>query len=95
MRTYSIAIVVIGDQDGHVGFGINIAKIVKLAIKGALIKAKLSLIPVKRDNLDNKIGNFHTIPNIVTGNFASLEVTLKPVPRGAGIFPALIFKKVL
>ena len=73
----------------------GIAKIVKSAIKGALFRAKLSLIPFRRDNFDNKIGDFHTIPNIVTGNAASLEVTLKPVSRGTGIVPAFFFKKFL
>ena len=40
-RTRFKAIVVIGDQNGHIGLGVKVAKEVQIAIKGALITAKL------------------------------------------------------
>ena len=49
-KIYFFTIVVIGDQKGHIGLGINKAKEVQIAIKGAFTKALLSLIPVRRDN---------------------------------------------
>ena len=47
-RTRFKAVVAIGDQDGYVGLGVKVAKEVQIAIKGALVIAKLSLIPVRR-----------------------------------------------
>ena len=94
-RTRFKAIVAIGDQDGHVGLGIKVAKEVQIAIKGALIHAKLQLIPVRRGYWGNKIGDVHTVPCKVTGKCASVQVKLTPAPRGAGIVAAPISKKVL
>jgi small subunit ribosomal protein S2e len=94
-RTRFKAIVVIGDQDGHVGLGVKVAKEVQIAIKGALIHAKLQLIPVRRGYWGNKIGNVHTVPCKVTGKCASIAVKLTPAPRGTGIVAAPIPKKVL
>lgn len=94
-RTRFKAIVAIGDHDGHVGLGIKVAKEVQIAIKGALITAKLSLIPVRRGYWGNKIGNVHTVPGKVTGKTGSVRVKLVPAPRGTGIVGAPISKKLL
>lgn len=94
-RTRFKAIVAIGDHDGHVGLGIKVAKEVQIAIKGALVTAKLSLIPVRRGYWGNKIGNVHTVPGKVTGKTGSVRVKLVPAPRGTGIVGAPISKKLL
>jgi len=94
-RTRFKAIVAIGDHDGHVGLGIKVAKEVQIAIKGALITAKLSLIPVRRGYWGNKIGGVHTVPSKVTGKTGSVRVKLVPAPRGTGIVGAPISKKLL
>jgi len=47
-RTRFKAFVAIGDSDGHVGLGVKCAKEVATAIRGAIIAAKLSVIPVRR-----------------------------------------------
>jgi small subunit ribosomal protein S2e len=94
-RTRFKAVVVIGDQDGHVGLGVKVAKEVQIAIKGALIQAKLQLVPVRRGYWGNKIGNVHTVPCKVTGKCASVQVKLTPAPRGTGLVAAPIPKKVL
>jgi small subunit ribosomal protein S2e len=94
-RTRFKAIVAIGDHDGHVGLGIKVAKEVQIAIKGALITAKLSLIPVRRGYWGNKIGSVHTVPSKVTGKCGSVRVKLVPAPRGTGIVGAPISKKLL
>lgn len=46
-RTRFKAFVIVGDGDGHVGLGVKCAKEVATAIRGAIIAAKLSLIPVR------------------------------------------------
>lgn len=94
-RTRFKAIVAIGDHDGHVGLGIKVAKEVQIAIKGALITAKLSLIPVRRGYWGNKIGGVHTVPGKVTGKCGSVRCKLVPAPRGTGIVGAPISKKLL
>ena len=94
-RTRFKAIVVIGDQNGHIGLGVKVAKEVQIAIKGALITAKLQLIPVRRGYWGNKIGTVHTVPGKVSGKCASVRVKLVPAPRGTGIVGAPVSKKLL
>lgn len=94
-RTRFKAVVAVGDLDGHVGLGVKVAKEVQIAIKGALVAAKLSLIPVRRGYWGNKIGNVHTVPVKVTGKCGSVRVRLIPAPRGTGIVGAPTSKKLL
>uniref|UniRef100_A0A2I3S5Q5 Small ribosomal subunit protein uS5 n=1 Tax=Pan troglodytes TaxID=9598 RepID=A0A2I3S5Q5_PANTR len=61
------AFVAIGDYSGHVGLGVKCSKEVATAIRGAIILAKLSIVPVHRGCWGNKIGKPHTIPCKVTG----------------------------
>lgn len=56
------AFVAIGDHNGHVGLGVKCSKEVATAIRGAIIAAKLSVIPVRRGYWGNKIGQPHTVP---------------------------------
>ena len=56
------AFVAIGDYNGHVGLGVKCSKEVATAIRGAIILAKLSIIPVRRGYWGNKIGKRHTVP---------------------------------
>lgn len=94
-RTRFKAIVAIGDMAGHLGLGIKVAKEVQIAIKGALIDAKLNLVPVRRGYWGNKIGHVHTVPGKVTGKCASVRVKLVPAPRGTGIVGAPVSKKMI
>ncbi|KAJ8498412.1 hypothetical protein OPV22_008964 [Ensete ventricosum] len=94
-RTRFKAFVVVGDTDGHVGLGVKCAKEVATAIRGAIILAKLSVIPVRRGYWGNKIGKPHTVPCKITGKCGSVTVRMVPAPRGAGIVAARVPKKVL
>lgn len=58
----SQAFVAIGDYNGHVGLGVKCSKEVATAIRGAIILAKLSIVPVRRGYWGNKIGKPHTVP---------------------------------
>ena len=66
-RTRFKAFVAIGDSNGHVGLGVKCSKEVATAIRGAIILAKLSIVPVRRGFWGNKIGRPHTVPCKVTG----------------------------
>ena len=61
-RTRFKAFVAIGDHNGHVGLGVKCSKEVATAIRGAIIVAKLSVIPVRRGYWGNRIGLPHTVP---------------------------------
>merc|ERR1719396_49012 len=94
-RTRFKAFVAIGDFNGHVGLGVKCSKEVATAIRGAIIQAKLSIIPVRRGYWGNKIGKPHTVPCKVTGKCGSVTVRLIPAPRGTSIVAAGVPKKLL
>eukprot|EP00245_Coleochaete_scutata_P013803 TRINITY_DN571_c0_g1_i1.p1 TRINITY_DN571_c0_g1~~TRINITY_DN571_c0_g1_i1.p1 ORF type:complete len:277 (-),score=63.65 TRINITY_DN571_c0_g1_i1:559-1389(-) len=94
-RTRFKAFVVVGDSNGHVGLGVKCSKEVATAIRGAIILAKLSVVPVRRGYWGNKIGKPHTVPTKVTGKCGSVSMRLVPAPRGSGIVAARVPKKVL
>merc|ERR1712043_83297 len=94
-RTRFKAFVAIGDYSGHVGLGVKCSKEVATAIRGAIIQAKLSVIPVRRGYWGNKLGKPHTVPSKVTGKCGSVSVRLIPAPRGTGIVAAGVPKKLL
>merc|ERR1711874_937486 len=77
------------------GTGSQVQQGVATAIRGAIILAKLSIIPVRRGFWGNKIGKPHTVPCKVTGKCGSIWVRLIPAPRGTGIVSAPIPKKLL
>ena len=71
------ALVVVGDQAGHAGFGMGKAREVPMAIRKAIEQAKKNMI---RLNLKGT-----TIPHQVLGLYGSGQVLLKPAPEGTGI----------
>lgn len=94
-RTRFRAFVAIGDSNGHLGLGSKCSKEVATAIRGAILDAKLNIIPVRRGFWGSKLGQPHTIPGKVSGKCGSASVRLIPAPRGSGIVGAPITKKLL
>lgn len=94
-RTRFKAFIAVGDSDGHIGLGVKCAKEVATAIRGAIILAKLSTVPVRRGYWGNKVGMPHTVPCKVTGKCGSVRVRLIPAPRGTGLVAAPVTKKLL
>ena len=71
------ALVVVGDQAGHVGVGLGRANEVPEAIrKGGQIARK---------NLQAIILDGHTLPHPVTATFGAAKVLLKPASPGTGV----------
>uniref|UniRef100_A0A2I3GE03 Small ribosomal subunit protein uS5 n=1 Tax=Nomascus leucogenys TaxID=61853 RepID=A0A2I3GE03_NOMLE len=87
--------VAIVEYNGHIGLGVKCSKEVATAIRGAIILAKLSIVPVRRGYWGNKISKPHTIPRKVTGRHGSVLVRLIPTPRGTGIVSVPVPKKLL
>lgn len=94
-RTRFKAVVITGDEDGHIGVGVKVAKEVQFAIKGALVNAKLNLVPVRRGYWGAKLGSPHTVAQKITGKCGSVRVRLIPAPHGTAIVGAPITKKIL
>ena len=94
-RTRFKAFVAVGDYNGHVGLGVKCSKEVATAIRGAIINAKLSVVPVRRGYWGNRIGQPHTVPCKVTGKCGSTRVRLIPAPRSTGLVAAGVPKKLL
>lgn len=94
-RTRFKAFVAIGDFDGHVGLGVKCAKEVATAIRGAIILAKLSVIPVRRGYWGAALGEPHTVPSKVSGKVGSVMCRLIPAPRGTGLVAAPASKRLL
>ena len=89
-RTRFKAFVIVEDGNGHVGLGVKYSKEVATAIRGGIILAKLSVVPLRRGYWCNKIGKPHTVPCKVTGKCGSVTVRMVPAPRGAGIVAAIL-----
>ncbi len=71
------ALVVIGDEAGHVGFGSGKAREVPLAIKKAIEAAKKNLIRVPLIQ--------NTLPHQLIGNYGAGKVMMKPASPGTGV----------
>ena len=87
-RTFRFsAVVVVGDENGHIGVGNGKAAEVPDAIKKAIQDAKKNLVTVPMVNT--------TVPHEYVGKFGSAHVMLKPAEKGTGVIAGGSVRPVL
>ncbi len=91
------ATVIVGNGDGFIGIGEGKDVQVGIAIRKAIDTAKMNIIGIKRGcgSWECGCGQGHTVPFEVKGKTGSVEVKLRPAPRGLGIASGGTAKKVL
>ncbi len=90
------AVVIVG-TDGFLGVGAAKSREVGPAIRKAIDKAKLSVVPVIRGcgSKECGCGGTHSIPFKINGKCGSVKINLIPSPAGVGLACADKVKQVL
>ena len=82
------ALVVVGDEDGHVGVGLGKATEIPEAIRKGKEDAKKNLIYIEKTEQGSIYHN-------IIGRFGAAKIMLKPAPEGTGVIAGGAMRAVL
>ena len=82
------AVVIIGDNQKHVGVGVGRADDVNLAIDKAVLNGKKSLITVP-------LTYQNSIPHVIDSSFGACHIMIRPAAEGSGVIAGGSVKTVL
>ncbi len=71
------ALVVVGDENGHVGAGLGKASEVQEAVRKGVADAKKNLIKIPMEGT--------TVPHAIVGRFGAGKVLIRPAREGTGV----------
>ncbi|MEM0358733.1 MAG: 30S ribosomal protein S5 [Candidatus Hadarchaeales archaeon] len=96
-RTKYRVLVAVGNKDGLVGVGHNSAREIREAIRKATVTAKMNLVEIARGcgSWECMCDRPHSVPVQGKGKWGSVEITIKPAPRGLGLVASEVPKTVL
>lgn len=80
-------VALVGNKNGYVGIGFGKAKETVPAREKAFRNAKLNMIKIRRGSgsWESTTTEPHSVPFKVSGKCGSVELTIKPAPKGTGI----------
>jgi len=88
-RTFRFAaLVVVGDEDGHVGVGLGKANEIPEAIRKGKEDAKKNMMYLEKNENDS-------IYHQVIGDFGAAKVLMRPAPEGTGVIAGGAVRAVL
>jgi len=88
-RTFRFAaLVVVGDENGHVGVGLGKATEIPEAIRKGKEDAKKNMLYIEKNEYDS-------IYHDIIGRFGASKVLLKPAPAGTGVIAGGAMRAVL
>lgn len=96
-RRSFVATVAVGNENGLIGLGSGHAMTVGPAIRAALVKARINLVPVKRGcgSWECTCSDPHSVPFKVSGKCGSVKVELFPGPKGLDLVIGDVGKTIL
>jgi len=90
-------VAIIGNKDGYIGLGVGSSGETVPAKNKALRDAKFNIIRIKRGcgSWECACGTPHSIPFKIEGKVGSVEIVIKPAPKGLGLCISSECKKML
>ncbi|MDP2906537.1 MAG: 30S ribosomal protein S5 [Nanoarchaeota archaeon] len=91
------SVVIIGNKDGYVGYGIGKSKETMPAREKAVKQAKVNMIRIKRGcgSWECSCAGSHSIPFKVNGRCGSVRIEILPAPKGSGLIMEKECQKML
>ncbi len=88
--------VIVGDREGYLGIGLGKDALVRSGIEKAVRVAKTNITYIERGcgSWECNCNDTHSIPFKVIGKSGSVEITLKPAPKGIGLAVGDVPKRV-